>query len=90
MNLPMTPQKTFLGTPKLPARYAAFVMPLLLTLLMTFVVSLISTLRAIGFPPGFFGLWLGAWGLSWIVAFPTVMVVFPLVRRMTAALVDQD
>jgi hypothetical protein len=90
MNAPTTPPKTFLGTRKLPARYATLVMPLLLTLLMTFVVSLISTLRAVGFPPGFFALWLGAWGLSWIVAFPTVMVVFPLVRRMTAALVDQN
>ena len=89
MSAPTPPPKTFLGTRKLPARYATLVMPLLLTLLMAFVVSLISTLRAVGFPPGFFALWLGAWGLSWIVAFPTVMVVFPLVRRMTAALVDQ-
>lgn len=89
MSAPTTPPKTFLGTPKLPARYATLVTPFLLTLLMTFVVSLISTLRAVGFPPDFFGIWLGAWGLSWIVAFPTVMVVFPLVRRMTAAIVHE-
>lgn len=82
------PGRTPFGTRKLPARYAAIVMPLLLSLLMTCVISLISTARALGFPPGFFGIWLGAWALSWLVAFPTVMVVLPLVRRLTAALVE--
>ena len=54
-----------MGTPKLPARYAALVMPLLLSLLMTFVVSLISTLRSIGLAPDLLVVWLSAWGLSW-------------------------
>jgi hypothetical protein len=82
------PSRTFLGTPKLPARYAALVMPLLLSLLMTFVVSLISTLRSIGLAPDFPMIWLSAWGLSWLVAFPTLLLVLPLVRRLTAALVE--
>ena len=41
MNAPSTSQKTFLGTPRIPARYAGIVMPFLLSLLMTLVVSLI-------------------------------------------------
>lgn len=57
---PRTPSRTFMGTPKLPARYAALVMPLLLSLLMTFVVSLISTLRSIGLAPDFLLVWLSA------------------------------
>lgn len=88
MNTRPPPGKTPFGTRKLPARYATVVMPLLLSLLMTCVISLISTLRALGFVQGFLGIWLGAWGLSWLVAFPTVMVVLPLVRRMTATLVE--
>ena len=83
-----TPSRTFLGTPKLPARYAALVMPLLLSLLMTFVVSLISTLRSIGPVPGFPMIWLSAWCLSWMVAFPTLLLVMPVVRRLTGALVE--
>jgi hypothetical protein len=31
---------------------------------------------------------MGAWGLSWIVAFPTLLLVLPLVRRATRALVE--
>lgn len=88
MTPPTPPRKTFLGLPKVPARYATFVMQVLLSLLMTFVVSLISTLRALGPSPDFFRLWFGAWGLSWLVGFPTLVVVMPIVRRLTAALTE--
>ncbi len=76
-----------LGFAKLPARYATVVMPFFLSFLMTCVVSLISTLRGAGFEAGFFPLWIGSWALSWVVAFPTLLLVLPLVRRATAAFV---
>jgi Protein of unknown function (DUF2798) len=79
-----------LGIPKLPATYARVVLPLFLSFIMTGVISLISTLRSAGFGVGFFPLWLGSWGLSWLVAFPTLMLVLPLVRRATAAIVQSD
>lgn len=63
-------------------------MPLLLSLLMTFIVSLISTVRAVGLSVDLPRLWVGAWALSWVVAFPTLLLVLPLVRRLTAALVE--
>ena len=36
---------------KLPARYAAILSPLVLSLLMTFIVSFISTLKSLGLHP---------------------------------------
>src|SRR5437867_12529207 len=57
---------------KLPARYAAIVMPLVLSVLMTFVVSAISTLRSLGPTPAFVATWPAAWAISWLVAFPTL------------------
>lgn len=78
---------TFLGLPRLPNRYAAVVMPLLLSVLMTCVVSLISTWRSIGWSNHFWQVWPGAWLISWVVAFPTLLMVLPVVRRLTAALV---
>jgi Protein of unknown function (DUF2798) len=63
-------------------------MPLLLSLFMTCVVSLISTYKALGVVPHFWRAWVSAWGWSWLVAFPAVLVVLPLVRRLTAALVE--
>ena len=72
---------------KLPARYAGIVMPFLLSLLMTCVVSLISTLKSIGWGAHFLQIWPGAWALSWLIAFPVLLLVLPVVRRLTALLV---
>ncbi|WIH05808.1 DUF2798 domain-containing protein [Xanthomonas translucens pv. graminis] len=72
---------------KLHSRHAGWVMPLLLSILMTCVVSMISTLRTVGLAPGVYSLWLGAWALSWLIAFPTLLLALPLVRRLTAILV---
>lgn len=75
------------GLPKIPTRYASLVMPLLLSFMMTFLVSLISTLRSLGLVDGLFGIWMGAWGLSWLVAFPALLMVQPLVRRIMSLIV---
>lgn len=72
---------------KLPPRYASVVMPLILSILMTFVVSAISTLKSLGPTPAFLASWPAAWALSWIVAFPTLLVVLPLVRRIVSLVV---
>lgn len=73
---------------KLPARYAGLVMPLFLSLFMTCIVSLVSTLHGIGLAEHVVSIWLSAWGLSWLIAFPTLLMVLPLVRRLTALLVE--
>lgn len=72
---------------RLPARYGTVVLPLLLSIVMTFVVSAIATLRALGPSPDFLSTWPVAWGLSWLVAFPTLLLVLPLVRRIVALIV---
>ncbi len=48
------------GVPKLPARYGSVVMPFLLSIFMTCIVSLISTLKGIGMSPQFTLKWLSA------------------------------
>lgn len=86
MSDPRTVRSSFRPA-KLPARYAPVVLPLLLSILMTCVVSLISTLVGGGFA---LDMWLRSWALSWVIAFPTLLVVLPLVRRVAAALVETD
>jgi hypothetical protein len=75
--------------PKLPARFAPIVMPFLLSLFMICLVSLIATLRSVGPTLEFVRLWPGSWLLSWIVAFPVTLLVLPVVRRLTAAVVEE-
>jgi hypothetical protein len=73
---------------KLPAHTAKWVMPFLLSILMTCIVSLISTLQAVGPVPGVAAMWLRAWGWSWLFAFPVLLLILPLVRKATAAIVE--
>lgn len=75
------------GIPKMPQRYGPIVMALLLSIFMTCIVSMISTFRTIGADPQFLRIWLGAWAISWIIAFPTLLLVLPVVRKSTSALV---
>jgi len=73
---------------KLPSRYASIVIPFLLSLMMCGVVSAISTARALGLSADLPAQWAKGWGLSWLVAFPTLLVVMPLVRRLAGRLVE--
>jgi hypothetical protein len=46
------PSRTVLGLRMLPARYGGLVMPLLVSILMTCVVSFVSIVRGVGLAPG--------------------------------------
>ena len=73
----------------IPAKYAPVLFGFILSGLMSLLVSGISTLHASGLHPGFIQLWLGSWLTAWMVAFPCVLVVAPLTRRIVQRLVSQ-
>lgn len=79
-----------LGLAKLPAPWARFVMPFFLSVVMTCVISGVSSLRGVGLTAAFVPLWLASWSLSWVFAYPTLLVVLPLARRATTAFVRSD
>lgn len=60
---------------------------MILSGLMTLIVSGISTLRVLGPTPAFLQSWPSAWGLSWLIAFPVLLLALPLARRLSAMLV---
>jgi hypothetical protein len=73
--------------PFIPKRAEHVAFGFLLSGLMSFLVSGVSTFLTIGFGPDLPGSWLVAWLPSWAIAFPVVLVVAPLVRRILARLV---
>lgn len=85
----MSPSSAYIvgRIPKLPPQYALIVMPLMLSVFMSGMVSFVATLKNVGWQPGLTGAWLGAWVLSWCVAFPVLLLVMPVVKRITARLV---
>jgi len=73
---------------KLPAKAYAIVFPMVLSLLMSGIVSAIATIRAVGLQPDILAKIVQAWGLSYVIAFPSALVVMPLVRRIVGTLVE--
>lgn len=70
----------------IPARFAPVLFGFILSGLMSCIVSAIATMRAIGLPPEFLATWTSSWVFAWAVAFPTVLVLAPLTRRLVARL----
>lgn len=66
----------------IPKKFAHALFGLILSSLMSFLVSGISTYRAVGANEHFIGLWASAWLTAWSVAFPVVLVLAPLTRRL--------
>lgn len=74
----------------IPVRFVPVVFGFILSGLMSLIVSGISTLRAVGLTPEMPGMWMGAWTVSWLVAFPTVLVVVPIARRIVGRLTAKE
>ena len=68
----------------IPAKFAPLLFSFFLSIIMSCVVSGVATLNAAGLSDDFAALWAAAWYKSWIVAFPTILVVAPLTRRFVA------
>jgi hypothetical protein len=73
--------------PFIPRRYEFPVFGFLLSGMMSFMVSGIATLINAGPVRAFPALWIASWLPAWSVAFPTLLVVAPLVRRALTRLV---
>ncbi|WP_298969016.1 DUF2798 domain-containing protein [uncultured Roseobacter sp.] len=74
----------------IPAKYQHFVFGFILSGLMSFMVSGIATFRTAGLIDGFLMLWITNWLPSWSVAFPTLLLVSPIARRIVAKLVRAE
>lgn len=82
-----SPANNCFGLRKLPPRYASVVMPLILSCFMTCIVSLISTLKSLGWTTDVLGVWPAAWAISWLIAFPALLLILPLARKLTSVFV---
>ncbi|MEM1286207.1 MAG: DUF2798 domain-containing protein [Pseudomonadota bacterium] len=70
----------------IPQRFAPVLFGLILSGLMSLIVSGIATLRALGWVDHLLAAWMESWLFSWAVAFPTVLVVAPIARRVVGRL----
>lgn len=66
----------------IPARFAPILFSALLSAIMVCIVSAFVLVTSQGFHPGLAAQWLKSCLTTWPIAFPTVAIVAPLVRRM--------
>lgn len=74
---------------KFPPRAFQYVFPFVISIMMSCLVSGISTFRGVGPHDDFLKLWMSAWGLSWIIAFPTLLLLIPVARRIAYIFVEK-
>jgi len=71
---------------RIPARFAPIVFGALLSAVMVAIVSAFVLATARGLQPGFSAQWMKSCLTTWPVAFPTVTLVAPWVRKVVARL----
>lgn len=68
-------------------KYEPYLFGFFLSGMMSALVSAVAILRTAGMVDGFGGIWFTAWVSSWAVAFPAVLVVAPIARKMVRRLI---
>jgi len=71
----------------IPSRYSPYVFSFFMSLLMSGVMSFCITLLNLGWVTGLLMLWLQAWSAAFVIAFPTIVLVTPLVRKLVSLVV---
>jgi hypothetical protein len=74
---------------RLPARYVAVVMPFVLSVVMSGILSFVSTVRYSCVTPEIVDTWLNTWKISWFIAFPVLLAFFPAAKIIAGFIVEQ-
>jgi hypothetical protein len=77
-----------MSTFKFHPKHMAWLMPLILSGIMSGAISCYNMMLSRGLSEDFLAIWLPAWGKSWLLAFPLILVVLPLVRNTLLKFVD--
>ncbi|MBK8197402.1 MAG: DUF2798 domain-containing protein [Acidobacteria bacterium] len=75
-------------TKKLPVRLFQPIFGLFMALFMSFLMSGAITALNIGLPPDFVSRWLHSWSIAFVIAYPVILVVAPMARRLALHFVE--
>ncbi|MEW6984146.1 DUF2798 domain-containing protein [Colwelliaceae bacterium 6471] len=64
----------------------SFFMALLMSGIMSFVISVFN----VGMVANIITIWLQAWSFAFIVAFPTIIIISPLVHKLVALVLHEE
>lgn len=73
---------------KLPVRLFQPLFGLFMAFFMSFLMSGAITALNIGFPADFFSRWMHSWGIAFLLAYPAILIVAPIARRLALRFVE--
>ena len=75
---------------KIPSKFRMVVFVFLMTLFIGFILSGILLLQKEGFIDDFFQVWMKNFITTWLTVIPVVIVVVPIVNKVTDRLVEKE
>ena len=73
---------------KINAKHSNLLFAFFMSVLMALLMSGVLTAIHLGFTPDFVAQWLHSFVLAWPIAFPSILAIAPLVRKIVAKLTD--
>lgn len=71
-------------------KHHRIVFALFMSLLMSCIMSLVISIFNVGLVSNIVHVWLKAWGFAFIVAFPTITVVAPIVNKLVSLVLREE
>ena len=71
-------------------KHQNIVFSLFMALLMSSIMSLVISIFNVGLADDIVSIWLKAWGFAFVVAFPAIMMVSPIVDLMVKVVIKSD
>lgn len=72
------------------SKHYKIVFSFFMALLMSGIMSFVITVFNVGMVSNIISLWLQAWSFAFIVAFPTIIVVSPVVHKLVTLVLHED
>ena len=73
---------------KISNRHKDRIFSIVMVMGMSFVISFVMTTMNSGIESEFIQYWLSGWVLSFVIAYPTILVITPVVNRIAEKLVE--
>jgi len=70
------------------AKYQKIVFSLIMALFMSGIMSFVISVFNVGLIENIFTIWIKAWSFAFIVAFPTIMLISPIVQKIVSRLIS--
>ena len=74
----------------IPNKYHRVVFSFFMALLMSGIMSFVISVFNVGLVSNIVTIWLKAWSFAFLVAFPTIIIVSPIVHRLVELVLHKD